>query len=255
MYTNAFRRSVIAHTRKQHSQWTPEQKKLHELFAKSDAERLEDKKSTAHGWGKKPHTHGTAALQIDSVWEKAVRLFELKSGLLEQDLVKCKFPDKCQIWVGSKNNEGYPVMTVSLTKEERAEVLRAFGLECKSTIIVTGHRMAVYVASGAAKAGGATSHLCGNTLCVNPAHVMPGSQSENIRDGIQIGRVNKKGSNNKKWAFEDLVQIVTKILSGEMSSREAIRKHKISKGYMSALVNGIQRPDVLAEAQRRAAKQ
>ena len=36
-----------------------------------------------------------------------------------------------------------------------------------------------------------TRHLCGNALCVNPAHLKPGTQAENNRDKVLHGTTNK----------------------------------------------------------------
>lgn len=49
------------------------------------------------------------------------------------------------------------------------------------------HRIAYRTFRGAPPSGKVLRHTCGNSKCVNPAHLKPGSQAENNRDTVKDG--------------------------------------------------------------------
>jgi len=78
-----------------------------------------------------------------------------------------------------------------------------------------------------------TRHLCGNALCVNPAHLRPGTQAENNRDKVLHGTTNKGKSNpNAKLTEQDVLDIrssdkKTKVLAEHYNlGQEQIRRIK-----------------------------
>jgi hypothetical protein len=80
-------------------------------------------------------------------------------------------PDKCWLWTGAtfgKKGEGYGV-------------LRLCGRD------VHAHRVAYFLLHGALPEG-MGCHTCDTPLCVNPAHVFPGTAADNSADMVAKGR-------------------------------------------------------------------
>ena len=76
--------------------------------------------------------------------------------------------DECWSWLGSQNSRGYGQ-------------IMAHGH-------MTGvHRVAYELAVGPIPEGLQIDHLCRNPLCVNPAHLEPVTQRENMLRGVSPG--------------------------------------------------------------------
>jgi hypothetical protein len=72
---------------------------------------------------------------------------------------------KCWIWKGAKNNWNYGTFYLpSFTKNS-----------------TSAHRVSYHLCGGEIPAGRYLDHLCRVTLCVNPAHLEPVSNSENLQ--------------------------------------------------------------------------
>lgn len=86
-------------------------------------------------------------------------------------------PGDCWVWTGQVNNKGYARFYLTYTPPVR----------------VLGHRYAYQLATGEDIGGHNLLHSCDNPPCVNPAHLRPGTQADNIRDAVERGRVNRRG--------------------------------------------------------------
>lgn len=80
----------------------------------------------------------------------------------------------CWIWTGRKDKKGYGLSTYG-TSEERKHPLQA-------------HRVIYTILVGPIPEGLVVMHSCDNRICVNPAHLTPGTQLENIQDRHSKGR-------------------------------------------------------------------
>lgn len=80
-------------------------------------------------------------------------------------------PDECWLWVGAVSATGYG----------------AIGLN-RSTRALSAHRVAWELHNGPIPEGKFILHSCDNRRCVNPAHLRPGSQRENVADMHSRGR-------------------------------------------------------------------
>ena len=78
---------------------------------------------------------------------------------------------ECWIWMGSQNNHGYGYVS---QREPRRNFL--------------AHRCAYERVVGQIPAGMVVRHKCDTPLCVNPAHLEPGTQAQNQRDMVERGR-------------------------------------------------------------------
>lgn len=82
----------------------------------------------------------------------------------------------CWTWTASVDSDGYGHL----------------GLEGK---LVLAHRLAFYLTHGYWP--NVCRHICDNPPCVNPAHLLDGTQADNIRDMVERGRMADIGEHNR----------------------------------------------------------
>lgn len=74
-------------------------------------------------------------------------------------------------------------------------------------------------------------HLCHNTLCINPEHVVPGTQTENMQDSARAGRRPHRLS-------AEAVRDIKRSCAAGVLQRVVAEKHGIAQGDVSHIVNG-----------------
>lgn len=80
------------------------------------------------------------------------------------------------------------------------------------------HVFAYEEAYGPVPAGCVVMHTCDNPKCINPKHLVAGTQADNVRDCIAKGRGNRpKGERNghSKMTEETVVYAMARMLAGE----------------------------------------
>jgi hypothetical protein len=87
----------------------------------------------------------------------------------------------CWEWVGA-NKEGYGIVGFWDSKK-------------KITRTVKAHRISWELKNGpipklAGIHGGVIRHTCDNRSCVNPNHLLLGTQADNVKDQVERGRLN-----------------------------------------------------------------
>lgn len=75
----------------------------------------------------------------------------------------------CMLWTGRLNHRGYGVIDIA-GKELRA------------------HRLAKALSGRPLAPNEIGRHTCDTRACINPVHIVPGSQAENVRDMVERGR-------------------------------------------------------------------
>lgn len=103
--------------------------------------------------------------------------------------VRVEKSDGCWLWTGSRMTHGYGVLTVNG---------RPIG----------AHRYSYSIANGPIADDVVIRHSCDNPPCVNPAHLLAGTQTDNVHDMLERGRhvtpfVRKEACNRgHKWTPE-----------------------------------------------------
>lgn len=83
--------------------------------------------------------------------------------------VDIRGPEECWPWVGSKLKG------------------REIGTFWNGDQVVYAHRVSYELANGLIPAGLVVRHRCDNSICVNPAHLLVGTQYENMQDRKRAG--------------------------------------------------------------------
>ena len=78
--------------------------------------------------------------------------------------------DKCWIWTAGKSAAGYGMLVINYKR-------------------TYAHRYAFELFRGPIPDGAVLMHSCDNPACVNPWHLTPGSQLENMKDAVSKRRV------------------------------------------------------------------
>ena len=108
--------------------------------------------------------------------------------------VEVKGPDDCWEWQRSRTRDGYGTLKV----------------DAKRT--TTAHRYAFFLTHGR-EPDGDGMHTCDNPSCCNPAHIVDGTTSENMRDMVRKGRntiVSLRGERSGRSRVTDRGAVVIK---------------------------------------------
>lgn len=135
------------------------------------------------------------------------------------DLVERGKGDECWIWKGKRFSNGYGNFRDCLA--HRVSYVLSGGILCKGEVL---------------------RHRCDCRACVNPDHLIPGTQKENMQDMVDHGRVNPpKGekSGNAKLTWESVFEIRRRYTSGE-TQKVLAEEFGISAKQISVIVNGQQ---------------
>lgn len=123
----------------------------------------------------------------------------------------------CWVWLGSMNKTGYGT--------------------AKGTL---AHRAIYEMLVGPVEKGMDVMHLCHNRLCVNPAHLEPGTRKQNVDMSVNAGRWNKPlrsklrkeymarhfingvfPGKNAKFTHQQVIDIRNRVASGECKNKIA----------------------------------
>lgn len=141
---------------------------------------------------------------------------------LERFLQKVEKTAGCWFWLGAKNNHGYGM----------------FMLESPDKILA--HRAAWILFRGVIPPGACLLHICDTPNCVNPAHLRPGTQSENMAEMRAKGRhkfVAHYGAANgqAKLSAEATSAIHTALSVGRASHAEIAAIFGVTRARVSQL--------------------
>lgn len=137
--------------------------------------------------------------------------------------------DACWIWTGRTNDKGY-------------------GRFFTGGKTVRAHRFAFLITFRAIHDGLQVCHACDNPPCVNPMHLFPGTNLDNVKDREAKGRGKRFYGLENGWAKiadADVVRIKQMSKSG-MRQAKIANIFGISASHVSMIVSGRRRNNLMA---------
>lgn len=129
---------------------------------------------------------------------------------------KVEKTETCWIWTGARSGAGYAM----------------FGGKSASHI-------SFFFATGRwPEHGKFLLHRCDCPPCINPDHLVEGTQAENIRDAVEKGRMSRGEKNGMSQLTEEQVAEIRKDHALGMRQRDLMKKFSISRGNAWAIVHG-----------------
>lgn len=107
----------------------------------------------------------------------------------------------CWNWTGLRNKKGYGIIGGTIGGKRYAPVGSAMLAHRVSWIMYRGE-----IPEGAGAHGTVVMHKCDNPACVNPHHLVLGTQSDNVKDMIEKGR---RPPRKVKYGIEHHRSVVT----------------------------------------------
>lgn len=136
---------------------------------------------------------------------------------------KVKKSDECWTWAGAITLQGYGSASYR-------------GTNC------TAHRLSYMIEHGEITKGMVIMHTCDNRACVNPSHLIMGTQKENVHDMHRKGRWN----NNPLWGVQigtaklteqEVLDIRRRYQDHEANQYELAKQYGISQRTINQIVH------------------
>lgn len=144
------------------------------------------------------------------------------------DNVELKGEDDCWEWTGSKTASGYGVLYVGKKLDY-------------------AHRFSLYLDGRPVPNRWHACHTCDNPSCVNPKHLFPGTPKDNVMDMVSKGRHTFGEKHlNSKLTDTDVLEI-RKLACEGMFQSDIARMYGLNQAYVSKLVAGLGRRDLLGK--------
>lgn len=121
----------------------------------------------------------------------------------------------CWLWEGMKTAGGYGLVWFPGGRRDGA------------------HRVSWQLHNEGSIEGLYICHTCDNPSCVNPAHLFPGTQDDNMKDAAQ-----KERANNRLTA-DEVEEIRTSYAAGGVTQRQLAGRYETSQTNISAIVRGL----------------
>lgn len=121
--------------------------------------------------------------------------------------------DDCWNWLAARDKDGYGQLKIN-GKQRRA------------------HRVAFMLVNGPIESSSVIRHKCDNPPCCNPAHLLAGTNADNVRDKCERGRqpMGEADGNSKLTT-----QAVAYILRSRESNAELARIHGVTAANIGAI--------------------
>lgn len=110
-----------------------------------------------------------------------------------------------------------------------------FIIHCENKAIGL-HRYMYEIHKGVIKLGNVIRHTCDNKWCINPEHLIEGTQADNMQDMVNRDRSLQGSKNhNSKLTEQQALEIIN---NNDDSQRKIARKYKVSKAIISGIKTG-----------------
>ncbi|MDV6376331.1 HNH endonuclease [Deinococcus arenicola] len=133
----------------------------------------------------------------------------------------------CWLWTGTLNPHGYGRLEAVTVSGDRAYLL--------------AHRYSYMLIHGAMPAGGlVVRHTCDTPLCVNPAHLVAGTQADNMRDRDGRGRgAPRHGERNPRARLtEGDVRAIRRAAAMGIPQAALAQRYGVGKDAVSLILKG-----------------
>lgn len=129
-------------------------------------------------------------------------------------------PNGCWEWTASKNASGYGLMYIKGRKYR-------------------AHRISCYIHNLGLKPRLVVLHTCDNPCCVNPDHLRPGTQQENVQDMIAKGRgvLVQRGERNMSSKLRRMD--IKPIRKSSESNRQLAQRYGVNPSTISRIKCGL----------------
>lgn len=128
--------------------------------------------------------------------------------------------DECWLWNGHRNKNGYGT------------------LRSKTTTLAV-HRVSYEMHKGKIPEGLVIRHMCNNPPCVNPNHLLVGTNLDNVMDKVRAGRTPVNESHgNCKYSNE----VVAQIRAATGRRKDIAKAFGVSESQVGNIRSGAQRP-------------
>lgn len=133
---------------------------------------------------------------------------ELKEKLMAYSKVS---PSGCWEWLRAKDARGYGKCNIGGGKWDRA------------------HRVSYKVFIGEIPDGLVVRHICDNTSCCNPEHLLVGTMADNMRDCVERGRRPSGGEHHMSKLTEEDVKFIREcsLTAKELSATLGIHRSTV----------------------------
>ena len=128
----------------------------------------------------------------------------------------------CWLWTGTDNGRGYGRVHAEVFTGKKAVYAHHFALRAERGVVVPP--------------GAVVRHKCDNKLCVNPDHLVIGTQRENMKDAAQRRRMSH-GENHCHARLTEAA--VADIRRRDVPQKEYAKRYGISDSHVSRIQNGI----------------
>lgn len=129
----------------------------------------------------------------------------------------------CHYWGGPINNQGYGMLGVN----GRAERAHRISYELyKGEIPIIDGKPAVI------------RHKCDTPLCVNPDHLEPGTQADNMRDAAERGRMPKGETHHSSTVTNAMLADIAQAIRDGAAGKDIAAQFGVSASYVATLRHG-----------------
>lgn len=134
-------------------------------------------------------------------------------------------PDDCWLWTGAKQkSDGGFYGRIRMPRQRRTEF---------------AHRVSFMLTFGDCPPNRIICHRCGNSLCVNPAHLYAGTPTENnmdrVRHGRQAGGANAGEAHHMARLDWTTVKAIRRLLREGATQKSLCQRFGISRAQMSRI--------------------